>query len=120
MEHVCAIDDQVQLLVVDKRSAGVDIGDHSDPETVQLARPVVDRDRLLAHDQPVRLDEESPKDDEGKQQHNSAEKNSESLGPNRSATPLGRAWRTPDFPNEKQQQPQYDGNGNYEGDSHAA
>ena len=62
LELIRAFDDSAQLFVVDKPVVGVDVSEDGDSQTVEFPRPVVDRDRLLANNQPARFDQDSPKD----------------------------------------------------------
>ena len=60
LQLIRALDDRAQLLVVDEPVVDVDISKNGDSQAVELRRPVVDPDRLLANNQPAWFYEKSP------------------------------------------------------------
>src|ERR1700686_800273 len=81
IERVRPLDNVFQFLIVDERSASVNVRDDGDAQPVKLFRQIVDLDSFPMNDQPVGLIEKCPESQTGEAEKNNHAGNSDSLLP---------------------------------------
>jgi hypothetical protein len=63
LELIRALNNQAQLVFVNERTSGMDIGQYSDTKAVQLFGPIRDRNCLLPNYETIGLNKKTPEDE---------------------------------------------------------